>query len=294
MHKLNDFDNFDRNYLLTSLLQAGCDALRSRLELVPLSFGDVLYEAESKLAHVYFPTTSVVSLLSIMQNGATDETAFVGSEGVVGVPLFLGAETSPHRVVVRRTGHAYRLSGHLLLGEFKRSAAMQTLLLRYTQALFTQISQTIACNRHHSIHQQFCRWLLASVDRLPSDELCLTQESIAGMLGVRRETITKETGELQAAGLIQNTRGRIVVIDRPGLEARACECYREMNREFGRLLAGVTNFHRPAERTAARYAPLPATAMQAPFTEVPAWTATASQSAERRSGSPRRFSQEIS
>lgn len=287
-------DNFDRNYLLSSVLQAGCEGWRSRLELVSLRFGDVLYEVESKLVHVYFPTTSVVSLLSIMEDGASDETAFVGSEGIVGVPFFLGAETSPHRVVVRRTGHAYRLNGHILLEEFNRSGAVQTLLLRYTQALLTQISQTIACNRHHSIHQQFCRWLLASVDRLPSDELCLTQESIAGMLGVRRETITKEAGELQAAGLIQNARGRIVVIDRPGLEARACECYREMTRGFSRLLAGMSNFQRPAERAAGSYAPLPAAAMRAPFAAVPAWTATATQPAERSSASQRRFSQEIS
>ena len=225
---MRKLDNFDRNHLLASLLEAGCEGLHSRLELVPMTFGDVLYEAESKLVHVYFPTTSVVSLLSVMEDGASDEIAFVGSEGIVGVPLFLGAETSPHRVVVRSTGRAFRLNGQLLLEEFNRSGAMQNLLLRYTQALLTQISQTIACHRHHSIHQQFCRWLLSSVDRLPSNELWLTHESIAGMLGVRRETITKEVGELQAAGLIQNGRGRIVVIDRPRLEARACECYREM------------------------------------------------------------------
>ncbi len=260
---MRKLDDFDRNHLLASLIEAGCGGLHSRLELVPMMFGDVLYEAESKWVHVYFPTTSVVSLLSVMQDGASDEIAFVGSEGIVGVPVFLGAEISPHRVVVRRTGHAFRLKGQLLLEEFKRSGAMQNLLLRYTQALLSQISQTIACNRHHSIHQQFCRWLLSSVDRSPSNELSFTHESIAGMLGVRRETITKEAGELQAAGLIQNGRGRIVVIDRPNLEARACECYREINRAFGRLLTGTAAFYRPNEWTAGRYVPVPRAATPA-------------------------------
>jgi CRP-like cAMP-binding protein len=257
---MRKLDNFERNHLLSALLEAGCEGLRSRLELVPLTFGDVLYEVESKLQHVYFPTTSVISLYCVMEDGASDETAFVGSEGIVGVPLFLGGETSPHRVVVRRTGHAFRLKGQLLLQEFNRSCAMQNLLLRYTQALLTQISQNIACNRHHSIQQQLCRWLLSSVDRSPEDELWLTHESIAGMLGVRRETITKEAGELQAAGLIQIGRGRIVVIDRPRLEARACECYRETNREFGRLLTGTSAFYGPSGRAPARYLPMPGAA----------------------------------
>jgi CRP-like cAMP-binding protein len=254
---MRKLDNFDRNHLLASLLETGCEGLRSRLHLVPLAFGDVLCEAESKLVHVYFPTTSVVSLLSVMVDGASDEIAFVGGEGIVGVPLFLGAETSPHRAVVRRAGYAFRLNGQSLLEEFNRSAAMQNLLLRYTQALLTQISQTIACHRHHSIHQQFCRWLLSSVDRLPSDELCLTQESIAGMLGVRRETITKEAGELQAAGLVQNWRGRIVVIDRPKLEARACECYRGMKLKFGRLTATPNAPYRLNGPAAASHVPAP-------------------------------------
>ena len=267
---MRKLDNFDRNHLLSSLLEAGCDTLRARLELVPMAFGDVLYEVQCRLVHVYFPTTSVVSLISVMRDGASDETAFVGSEGIVGVPLFLGAESSPHRVVVRRAGHAFRLKGQLLLEEFKRSGAMQDLLLRYTQALLTQISQTIACHRHHSVRQQFCRWLLSSVDRLPSDELCLTQESIAGMLGVRRETITKESGELQAAGLIANGRGRIVVIDRPGLETRACECYRETNREFGRLLTGTSAFYGPTGRAPGRYVPVPAAAARAHIAALPA------------------------
>ena len=265
-----NLDNIDRNQLLASLLEAGCEGLQSRLELVPMTFGDVLCEAESKVVHVYFPTPSVVSLLSAMQDGTCDEIAFVGSEGIVGVPLFLGAETSPHRVVVRSTGHAFRLNGQLLLDEFKRSGAMQNLLLRYTQALLTQISQTMACNRHHSIHQQFCRWLLSSIDRLPSNELWLTHESIAGLLGVRRETITKEVGELLAAGLIQNGRGRIVVIDRPGLEARACECYRELKTEFGRLTGTTTTCYRPNGRSAGSYVPVPGIATRACVAAVPA------------------------
>ena len=267
---MRNLDNIDRNQLLASLLEAGCESLRSRLELVPMTMGDVLYEAESKVVHVYFPTTSVVSLLAIMEDGASDEIAFVGSEGIVGVPLFLGTATSPHRVVVRSTGHAFRLNGQLLLDEFKRSGAMQNLLLRYTQALLTQISQTMACNRHHSIHQQFCRWLLSSFDRLPSNELWLTQESIAGLLGVRRETITKEVGELQAAGLIQNGRGRIVVIDRRGLEARACECYRELKTQFGRLTGTTTACYRLNGRAAGRYGPVPGAAARSQIAAVPA------------------------
>ena len=265
-----NLDNIDRNQLLASLLEAGCESLRSRLELVPMTMGDVLYEAESKVVHVYFPTTSVVSLLAIMEDGASDEIAFVGSEGIIGVPLFLGTATSPHRVVVRSTGHAFRLNGQLLLDEFKRSGAMQNLLLRYTQALLTQISQTMACNRHHSIHQQFCRWLLSSLDRLPSNELWLTHESIAGLLGVRRESITKEVGELQAAGLIQNGRGRIVVIDRPGLEARACECYRELKTGFSCLTGTTTAFCRPNGRAAGRYVPVPGAATRSHIAAVPA------------------------
>jgi CRP-like cAMP-binding protein len=266
---MRTLNNFNSNHLLASLLEAGRDGLCSRLELLPLAFGDVLCEADSKLVHVYFPSTSVVSLLSVMEDGASDEIAFVGAEGIVGVPLFLGAAKSPHRVVVRRAGYAYRLNGRLLLEEFNRSGAMQNLLLRYTEALFTQISQTIACHRHHSIHQQFCRWLLSSIDRSPSDELCLTQESIALMLGVRRETISKEVCVLQAAGLIQNARGRIVVIDRPRLEAQACACYRGMKTELDRLAgtastaAAAASVYRPNGRAVGRYLPAAGAASQA-------------------------------
>lgn len=275
---MRTLNNFDHNHLLASLLDAGTAGLRSRLELLPLAFGDVLYEADSKLMHAYFPTTSVVSLLSVMEDGATDEIAFVGSEGIVGIPLFLGAARSPHRLVVRRAGYAYRLNGQLLLEAVNRSGAMQNLLLRYTEAMFTQISQVIACHRHHSIHQQFCRWLLTSVDRLPSDELCLTQESIALMLGVRRETISKEVCVLQAAGLIKNGRGRIVVIDRPKLEARACECYRGMKSALGRL-AGTTStaaaagvVYRANGRPAGGYLPVAGAAGRARIAAaLPAW-----------------------
>ena len=274
---MRTLNNINHNYLLASLLGAGCERLHSRLDLLPLAFGDVLYEADSKLAHVYFPTTSVVSLLSVMEDGASDEIAFVGNEGIVGVPLFLGAARSSYRVVVRSAGHAYRLNGQLLLEEFNRSGAMHDLLLRYTEALLAQISQTIACHRHHTIHQQFCRWLLSSIDRLPSDELRLTQQSIALMLGVRRETISKEVSVLHAAGLIQNGRGRTVVIDRPKLEARACECYRGMKAEHSRLTGTATAasetpaFYRDSPRVAANYAPAPrAISRPQPAVQMPA------------------------
>lgn len=262
---MRKLDNFDRNRLLASLLKAGGERLQSHLELVPMTSGDVLYEAESKMLHAYFPTTSVVSLLSVMQDGASDEIAFVGSEGIVGVPLFLGAETSPHRVVVRSTGNAYRLDGQLLVKEFNRSGTMQHLLLRYTQATLTQISQTIACHRHHSIYQQFCRWLLSSVDRSPSNVLSITHESIAGLLGVRRETVTEKVGELQTAGLIRNGRGRIIVIDRPRLEARACECYQGMKAEFGRLTGTTTALYRPNGWAAGRYVTAPGAAARSHY-----------------------------
>jgi CRP-like cAMP-binding protein len=267
---MRNLGKFDWNYLLGSLLEAGCEDSRSRLELLPLAYGDVLYEVGSKLVDVYFPTTAIVSLLSVMEDGASDEIAFVGREGIVGVPLFLGAARSPHRVVVRGAGYVFRLNGEVLLEELNRSGAMRNCLLRYTEALLTQISQTIACHRHHSIHQQFCRWLLSSLDRQPSDELSLTQESIAGMLGVRRETISKEVGVLLGAGLIQNARGKIVVIDRPRLETRACECYREMNREYGRLLTGTAAFYGPNAGAVGTYVPIPRTASRAYIAALPA------------------------
>jgi CRP-like cAMP-binding protein len=199
----------------------------------------VLYESGSELRHVYFPTTSIVSLLYVMLDGASAEIAVVGNEGVIGVALFMGGETMPNRAVVQSAGHAYRLKGHLLKQEFNRSGELQHLLLRYTQALLTQMAQTAVCNRHHSLDQQLCRWLLLSLDRLPSNELVMTQELIANMLGVRREGVTEAAGNLQKAGLITYRRGRITVLDRAGLEARACECYAVVKKEFDRLLPEV-------------------------------------------------------
>ena len=201
-----------------------------------MPLGDVLYESGSQLSHVYFPTTSIVSLLYAMENGASAEIAVVGNEGIVGVALFMGGETTPSRGIVQSAGHAYRLGGQDLKREFLRAGELQHVLLRYTQALLTQMAQTAVCNRHHSLDQQLCRWLLLSFDRLPSNELTMTQELIANMLGVRREGVTEAAGNLQKAGLIRYNRGRIVLVDRPGLEARSCECYAVVKKEFDRLL----------------------------------------------------------
>jgi CRP-like cAMP-binding protein len=195
-----------------------------------------LYESGDQLQHVYFPTASIVSLLYVMADGASAEIAVVGNEGIIGIALFMGGETMPNRAVVQSAGHAYRLKGQVLKEEFNRAGELQHLLLRYTQALLTQMSQTAVCNRHHSVDQQLCRWLLLSLDRLPSNELTMTQELIANMLGVRREGVTEAAGKLQNAGLIHYSRGHIKVLDRPRLEARACECYQVVKTEFDRLL----------------------------------------------------------
>ena len=184
----------------------------------------------------YFPTTSIVSLLYVMEDGASAEIAVVGNEGVVGIALFMGGESTPSRAVVQSAGYAYRLKADVLKAEFDRGGALQHLLLRYTQALITQMAQTAVCNRHHTVEQQLCRWLLLSLDRLPSNELTMTQELIANMLGVRREGVTEAAGKLQAAGLIDYSRGKIIVLDRPKLEARVCECYAVVKRESDRLL----------------------------------------------------------
>ena len=228
-----------QNRLLAVLPIAEFKRLFVDLELVPLPLGDVLYESGSQLQHVYFPTTSIVSLLYVMEDGSSAEIAVVGNEGIVGVSLFMGGETTPSRAVVQSAGHAYRLPGQLLKEEFYLAGPMQHLLLRYTQALLTQMAQTAVCNRHHSVDQQLCRWLLLSLDRLPSNELTMTQELIANMLGVRREGVTEAAGKLQAAKLIQYNRGRITVLDRVGLEARSCECYQVVKTEFDRLLPDV-------------------------------------------------------
>lgn len=227
------------NHLLAALPAEEYERLAPNLEQVPMPLGHVLYESGSELNHVYFPTTSIVSLLYVMLDGASAEIAVVGNEGIIGVALFMGGETMPNRAVVQSAGHAYRLKGYLLKEEFNRSGGLQHLLLRYTQALLTQMAQTAVCNRHHSLDQQLCRWLLLSLDRLPSDELIMTQELIANMLGVRREGVTEAAGNLQKSGLIKYSRGRITVLDRAGLEARVCECYAVVRREFERLLPDV-------------------------------------------------------
>jgi CRP-like cAMP-binding protein len=224
------------NHLLAALPQADFERLRAHLELVPLTLGEALYEPGVKLRHVYFPTTSIVSLLYVMEDGASAEIAVVGNEGILGISLFMGGETTPSRAVVQSAGFGYRLKAQLLKDEFGRFGPMMQLLLRYTQALITQMSQTAVCNRHHSVDQQLCRWLLLSLDRLDSSELTMTQELIANMLGVRREGVTEAAGKLQEAGLVRYRRGRITVLDRPGLEARSCECYQVVKREFDRLL----------------------------------------------------------
>ncbi len=236
---MNDSHNPCQNHLLAALPSEDYQRLSPFLELVPMPLGNVLYESGNELRHVYFPTTSIISLLYVMLDGASAEIAVVGNEGVIGVALFMGGETMPNRAVVQSAGHAYRLKVQLLKQEFNRSGELQHLLLRYTQALLTQMAQTAVCNRHHSLDQQLCRWLLLSLDRLPTNELSMTQELIANMLGVRREGVTEAAGNLQKTGLITYRRGHITVLDRKGLEARACECYAVVKKEFDRLLPEV-------------------------------------------------------
>lgn len=225
-----------KNHLLAALPDDEYARLLPNLELMPMPLGLVLYESGTQMRHVYFPTTAIVLLLYVMENGSSAEIAVVGNEGIVGVSLFMGGETTSSRAVVQSAGAAYRLNGQLLKDEFFRAGPMQRLLLRYTQALLTQMSQTAVCNRHHSLDQQLCRWLLLSLDRLSSSELVMTQELIANMLGVRREGVTEAAGKLQHAGLIDYQRDRITVLDRAGLEARVCECYAVVKRETARLL----------------------------------------------------------
>jgi CRP-like cAMP-binding protein len=228
-----------QNHLLAALPAAEFDRLLPYLELVLMPLGEALYESGGRLQHVYFPTTSIVSLLYVMENGASAEIAVVGNEGILGVSLFMGGETTPSRAVVQSAGYGYRLKAQLLKDEFNRAGPVLHLLLRYTQALITQMSQTAVCNRHHSLEQQLCRWLLLSLDRLPTNELTMTQELIANMLGVRREGVTEAAGNLQRAGLIRYSRGRITVTDRPGLERDVCECYAVVKKEFDRLLSDI-------------------------------------------------------
>jgi CRP-like cAMP-binding protein len=224
------------NRLLNALAASDYARLEPNQETVALPLGEVLYEPDVQLRYVYFPTTAIVSLLYVMVDGASAEIAVVGNDGILGISLFMGGETTTSRAVVQSAGHAYRLKAKLLKDEFQRSGPMLHLLLRYTQALITQMAQTAVCNRHHSIDQQLCRWLLLSIDRLPTSELTMTQELMANMLGVRREGVTEAAGKLQDAGLIAYHRGSITVLDRPGLEARCCECYQVVKTECDRLL----------------------------------------------------------
>lgn len=226
----------NQNHLLSVLPQIDWERISPNLELVNMPLGKVLYESGGELTNVYFPTTAIISLLYVMKNGSSAEMAVVGNEGIVGVALFMGGQTMPNRAVVQSGGYAYRLRGTILKQEFDLAGAIQGLLLRYTQALLTQMSQTAVCNRHHSVAQQLCRWLLLSLDRLPTNVLTMTQELIANMLGVRREGVTEAAGRLQKAGLITYNRGVITIIDRPGLEAICCECYQVVKTEFDRLL----------------------------------------------------------
>jgi CRP-like cAMP-binding protein len=225
-----------QNHLLGAMPVYAYERVAAHLELVPLGLGDVLYEPGVQLRYVYFPTTAIVSLLYVMENGSSAEIAIVGNEGILGISLFMGGETTPSRAVVQSAGFGYRLKAQFLKDEFGRFGPFLHLLLRYTQALITQMAQTAVCNRHHSVDQQLCRWLLLSLDRLSSTELAMTQELIANMLGVRREGVTEAAGRLQQDGLITYRRGKITVLDRPRLEERCCECYQVVKTEFDRLL----------------------------------------------------------
>ena len=231
--------NPKQNLLLAALSAVELKRLRRHLEPVDMPLGDVVYESGRLLDHVYFPTDCIVSLLYVLENGASAEIAVVGYEGMVGVSIFMGGETTPSRAVVQSAGNALRLPSAVMKGEFTRGGAMQHLMLRYTQALITQMAQTAVCNRHHSVDQQLCRWLLLSIDRLPSPEITMTQELIANMLGVRREGVTEAAGKLQDARVISYRRGHIKVLDREKLEAMSCECYGVVRRETERLLPVV-------------------------------------------------------
>ena len=225
-----------QNRLLAALSEAEQERIYPHLQLVPLPLGKVLYESGDLLRYVYFPTDSIVSLLYVLADGASAEISVVGNEGLIGIALFMGGETTPSRAIVQSAGQAYRLLGDRLKDEFHRNGSMQLLLLRYTQALLTQMAQTAVCNRHHTVDQQLCRWLLLSLDRLPSNYLTMTQELIANMLGVRREGVTEAAGKLEKLDVIRYARGKITVLDRPALERLCCECYAVVKKESDRLL----------------------------------------------------------
>lgn len=228
-----------QNHLLAALPPQEFGSISEHLELVPMPLGKMLYEPNEQLCFAYFPTTCIISLLYIIDSGASAETAGVGNEGMVGISLFMGGDTTPSSAVVKTAGQAYRLSRHILKQEFSKAGFFQNILLRYTQALMTQMAQTAVCNRHHSVEQQLCRWLLLTLDRQPTNELLMTQELIASLLGVRREGITEAAGELQRAGFISYRRGHISVLNRVGLESRTCECYEVVKTEILRLLSDV-------------------------------------------------------
>ncbi|MGQ0697748.1 MAG: Crp/Fnr family transcriptional regulator [Panacagrimonas sp.] len=236
---MSDSPTPQQNHLLAALPKAVQDRLFPHLESAPLPLGKVLYESGDTLRHVYFPTDSIVSLLYVMESGASAEISVVGNEGLIGVSLFMGGESTPSRAIVQSAGFAYRLQGQRLKDEFNRHGELLVLMLRYTQSLITQMAQTAVCNRHHSIDQQLCRWLLLSLDRLPSNKLTMTQELIANMLGVRREGVTDAANKLQKAAVIKYSRGQITVLDRPKLEKLSCECYAVVKRETDRLLPYV-------------------------------------------------------
>ncbi|MGE5095402.1 MAG: Crp/Fnr family transcriptional regulator [Betaproteobacteria bacterium] len=233
-------DQPSKNHLLGMLPEAALKRLEKKLELVEMPLGDVVYESGRPVHHVYFPTDCIVSLLYVLENGSSAEIAVVGNEGVVGVSIFMGGETTPSRAVVQSAGRAFRLPSSLMMQEFRLGGPMQHLMLRYTQALITQMAQTAVCNRHHSVDQQLCRWLLLSLDRLESSKITMTQDLIANMLGVRREGVTEAAGKLQKAGVISYRRGRIEVLDRPRLERLSCECYDVVRRETARLLPFIS------------------------------------------------------
>jgi len=225
-----------QNHLLAALPAVDYVRLLPDLELTPMPLGWAVYESGGHMGYLYFPTTSIVSLLYVMESGASAEIAITGNEGLVGISLFMGGESTPSRAVVQSAGNGYRLKASILKREFALGGHLQHLALRYTQALLTQMAQTAVCNRHHALEQQLCRWLLLSLDRLQGDEVQMTQELIANMLGVRREGVTEAAGKLQADGIIQYSRGHIKILDRAKLEKRVCECYAVVKKEFDRLL----------------------------------------------------------
>lgn len=241
MHKhiAPEKQKLEDNFILAALAGPELDRLKKNLESVSLKLGDVIYRPNQHISYAYFPTTSIISLQYIMDTGACAEAAAVGNEGMLGLPILLGANATPNTAVVQTAGHAYRLDQHLLKNEFNSAGLMQRLLLRYTQAVMTQMFQTAACNRHHTVEQQLCRWLLLTVDRIPSGELLMTQELVANMLGVRRESITESAGSLQNSGCIRYRRGHISVLDRSKLEHKVCECYSVVKKEFTRLMSSV-------------------------------------------------------